>query len=134
MFQCLFESEGAYGTPPATFSASFPGVYLSLFRPKRLFFLSPMQIATLLAKERTNHIANGVPFIVPAQVIFLNNTFARASIATRVNAQGLVEVVPPDTPRFDHDPVPLALKCLLLEVSRINISNQLSPWTQAGVI
>jgi hypothetical protein len=89
-----------------------------------------MQIATLLAKERTNHIANGVPFIVPAQVIFLNNTFARASIATRVNAQGLVEVVPPDTPRFDHDPVPLALKCLLLEVSRINISNQFFIQTQ----
>ncbi len=33
---------------------------------------------------------------------------ARDSIATRVNELGLIEVVPPNTPRFTYDPATLA--------------------------
>ena len=32
---------------------------------------------------------------------------ARDNIATRVNEQGFIEGVPPNTPRFNHDPVTL---------------------------
>ena len=102
------QERGAYGTPPASFSASFPGAYLSLFRPKMLFFLSPTHIAVPPAKELTNHISNGVPYVVPAPIIFVKSVFERASATTHVNEQGLTEVVPTDTPRFDHDPVMLA--------------------------
>ena len=121
MFRYLFGSDGdAQGTPPDTFSVAFPGAYLSLFRPKMFFFLRPSHIAAPPAKEVTNHIADGVPFVAPALVTFKRSTFTRASIATRVNAQGLIEEVPADTPRFDHDPVTLAPKGLLLEQARTN--------------
>ena len=138
MYRYLFGSEGAYGTPPATFSASFPGAYISLFRPKLFFFLSPSHIAAPPAKGLTNHIANGVPFVVPAPVAFVRSSFARASIATVVNSVGLIEEVPANTPRFDHDPITLAPKGLLLEESRTNLllqsSNPLDgSWAQYGV-
>ncbi len=128
MFRYLFGSEGAYGTPPATFSPSFPGAYFSLFRPKMLFFLSPTHIAAPPTNELDNHILNGVSFVVPAPITFTRSAFARASITTRVNEQGLIEVVPADTPRFDHDSITLAPKGLLLEVERRNLlirSNEL---------
>ena len=133
MFRYLFGSEGAYGTPPATFSASFPGAYLSLFRPKTVFFISPTHIAAPPAKELTNHIANGVPFVVPAPITFMRPQFTRASIATRVNEQGLIEVVLADTPRFDHDPITLAPKGLLLEEEGTNVmsmSTDLTVWSK----
>ena len=87
MFRYLFGSEEAYGTPPATFSASLPGAYLSLFRPK-VFFCSPTHIAAPPAKELTNHIANGVSFVVPAPITFVRPQFTRTSIATVVNYAG----------------------------------------------
>ena len=64
--------------------------------------------------------------------------FTRASIATVVNSQGLIEEVPADTPRFDHDPITLAPKGLLLEESRTNLllqsSNPLDgSWARYGV-
>jgi hypothetical protein len=34
-------------------------------------------------------------------------TFTRASVATRVNAAGVIETVPANTARLDHDPVTL---------------------------
>ena len=40
-----------------------------------------------------------------------------------MNAQGLIEVVPADNPRFDHDPVTLAPKGLLIEEERTNLFN-----------
>ena len=40
---------------------------------------------------------------------------ARDSIATRANELGVIEVVPPNTPRFAHDPVTLAPLGLLIE-------------------
>ena len=51
-------------------------------------------------------------------------TFTRTSTATRVNGQGLIEVVSADTPRFDHsyDPVSGTVKSLglLIEEQRVN--------------
>ena len=48
-------------------------------------------------------------------------TFARASIATIASSVGLLEIVPADTPRYDHDPVTLAPLGSLLEEARTNI-------------
>ena len=48
-------------------------------------------------------------------------TFSRSSIATRINASGLIETVGNDVPRFDYDPVTLAPKGILIEESRTNI-------------
>jgi hypothetical protein len=49
-------------------------------------------------------------------------TFTRSgATATRVNAQGLIEVVAADTPRFDYDPVTLACRGLLREDARTNL-------------
>ena len=48
-------------------------------------------------------------------------TFTRASNATRVNAAGLIETVPANTARLDHDPLTLAEKGLLIEESRTNL-------------
>jgi hypothetical protein len=73
MFRYRFGSEGAQGTPPATFSVQFPGAYLSLFRPKVFFFLSPSHIAALPDKGLTNHIVNMIPFVAPAPITFCEN-------------------------------------------------------------
>ncbi len=48
-------------------------------------------------------------------------TFTRASTATRVNALGLIEEVPVDTPRIDYDPVTGECKGLLIEEQRTNL-------------
>ena len=47
-------------------------------------------------------------------------TFTRASSATRVNEQGLIEVVADDVPRVDYNPSTLAVKGLLIEEARTN--------------
>lgn len=57
--------------------------------------------------------------------------FTRASAATRVNAAGLIETVPSDAPRFDHDPMTGARLGLLIEEARTNyLLNSLAPATQ----
>ena len=49
-------------------------------------------------------------------------TFTRAlNTATRTNASGLIEVVNANLPRFDYDPVTLAPRGLLIELSRANL-------------
>ncbi len=56
--------------------------------------------------------------ITPASLItdpytFFNSgllMFTRASVATRVNAAGLIETVPADTASLDRDPITLAHK------------------------
>lgn len=49
-------------------------------------------------------------------------TITRAGdTATRINASGLLEVVSANLPRFDYDPVTLALKGLLVEEARTNV-------------
>jgi hypothetical protein len=76
-------------------------------------------------------------FITPAPIIFLIPSFVRNSIATIVNFQGLTEVVQANTPRFDHDPVTLTPKGLLLEVEETNFLTRysdLTQWTKARSI
>lgn len=48
-------------------------------------------------------------------------TFTRASTATFVGSDGLIQSAATDSPRFDHDPVTLASKGLLIEESRTNL-------------
>jgi hypothetical protein len=52
-------------------------------------------------------------------------TFTRAdATATRVNASGNIETVAANTPRFDYNPVTLAIKGLLCEASATNLALQ----------
>lgn len=55
-----------------------------------------------------------------AQALDPRITFTRATIATRVNEDGLVETVGSGVPRFDFDPVTLTSKGLLIEEQRTN--------------
>jgi hypothetical protein len=48
-------------------------------------------------------------------------TFTRASTATFVGSDGLIQSAAINTPRFDHDPVTLASRGLLIEESRTNL-------------
>lgn len=48
-------------------------------------------------------------------------TFTRGSSATRVNSSGLIETVSSGNPRFDYDPVTLAVRGLLIEEQRTNL-------------
>jgi hypothetical protein len=48
-------------------------------------------------------------------------TFTRASAAWRYNEFGIYEQVPANQPRFDYDPVTLALRGLLVEEQRTNL-------------
>jgi hypothetical protein len=48
-------------------------------------------------------------------------TFTRASTATFVGSNGLIQSAAINTARFDHDPVTLACKGLLIEESRTNL-------------
>lgn len=48
-------------------------------------------------------------------------TFTRASTATFVGSDGLIQSAAINSPRFDHDPVTLACKGLLIEESRTNL-------------
>lgn len=61
--------------------------------------------------------------------------FSRATQATVVNAKGLIEIVSPGVPRFDHDPDTLAPKGLLVEEERTNLlkhSENYAAWTPFG--
>jgi len=61
--------------------------------------------------------------------------FTRASTATFVGSNGLIQSAAINTARFDHDPITLACKGLLIEESRTNLalrSDDLAnaTWTQ----
>lgn len=47
--------------------------------------------------------------------------FSRSTTATRVNSTGLIELVAVNEPRFDYNPLTLALKGLLIEEQRTNL-------------
>ncbi len=116
MFRFLI---GSVAGDPDNLSVSFPGGEVSLSKPKLLFVLSPSPIAAPTIRL-TTAIAHMIPFITPTTILFLVPSFTGSSIATVVNSQGLIETVPANPARFDHDPVSLALKGLLLEESRTN--------------
>jgi len=83
--------------------------------------------------------SNGIPFtasgavaasFLPPAALDLNLTsgtldsrvtFTRASGGTRFNSSGVLETVASDVPRFDHDPVTLAPRGLLIEGARTNL-------------
>lgn len=48
-------------------------------------------------------------------------TFSRASVASYINSAGQMTLSSSGQPRFDHDPVTLARKGLLIELARTNI-------------
>jgi len=60
-------------------------------------------------------------------------TFTRASTATFVGSNGLIQSAAINTARFDHDPVTLACKGLLIEESRTNLfsTTNLNDWPTA---
>ncbi|RQR37858.1 hypothetical protein DIE22_10205 [Burkholderia sp. Bp9142] len=60
--------------------------------------------------------------------------FARASSATRVNADGQTETVGPDVPRIDFDPVTKAGRGLLLEHAGMNTDGSARAADHAAVI
>ena len=66
-------------------------------------------------------------------------TFTRASTATFVGSDGLIQSAAINEPRFDHDPITLVSKGLLIEESRTNVLNGNSEnlsgsgWAGAGV-
>ena len=62
-------------------------------------------------------------------------TFTRASTATFVGSNGLIQSAAINAARFDHDPVTLACKGLLIEESRTNLfsSTNLNDWSAARV-
>lgn len=65
-------------------------------------------------------------------------TFTRASSATFVGSNGLIQTATTDTPRFDYDPVTLAAKGLLIEEQRTNVVIQSgnladAAWTNGSV-
>jgi hypothetical protein len=55
-------------------------------------------------------------------------TFTRASTATFVGSNGLIQSAAINAPRFDHDPATLACKGLLIEESRTNLLTQSESW------
>ena len=62
-------------------------------------------------------------------------TFTRASTATFVGSNGLIQSAAINQARFDHDPVTLASKGLLIEESRTNNvtrSQEMNLWSGAG--
>jgi len=66
-------------------------------------------------------------------------TFTRASTATFVGSNGLIQSAAINTPRFDHDPVTLACKGLLIEEQRTNLCLRseefnVSPWIKNAAI
>ena len=70
-----------------------------------------------------------VPVVLPTlNLDFANSqsldkriTFSRGSIGTRVNRNGLIETIPANQPRFDHDPITGQSLGLLIEESRTNL-------------
>jgi hypothetical protein len=62
-------------------------------------------------------------------------TFTRASTATFVGSDGLIQSAAVNSPRFDHNPITLACKGLLIEESRTNSitgSNAFDGWTRGN--
>ena len=54
--------------------------------------------------------------------------FTRGSTGTFVGSNGLIQSAAINTPRFDHDPVTLACKGLLIEEGRTNLMTQSEQW------
>ena len=113
----------------------FPGALVSLLKPAQAFVDKPSHIGDPALQN--NHLANSingpkeVNFALVEAILDPRVTFTRASTGTRVNSAGLIETVPANTARLDHDPVTLAQKGLLIEEARTNAitrSNDFTLW------
>lgn len=60
-------------------------------------------------------------FLAPAQTLDSRSTFTRASAKHCFDASGALVSISTDTPAFDHDPVTLAPRGLLLEAQSTNL-------------
>ena len=74
-----------------------------------------------------------IDFIHDGIILDPRVTFTRASIGTRVNEVGIIEVVQNDIPRVDHDPITLSQKGLLIEEERTNTLLQSSNMLSSGL-
>ena len=89
-----------------------------------------------VSRNATAVVSNGLPYdsagAVAGDINFDLNfigtntlnpsiTFTRASSATFVGSNGLIQSATTNTPRFDYDPVTLAAKGLLIEEQRTNL-------------
>ncbi len=128
MFRFLIGSEAG---DPDRFSVPFPGGEVRLKNPKQLYVLIPSHSAAPFYRATTDAIARTILFITPLTVSFLVASFTKASFTTVVNPLGLIEDLPPYTPRFDHDPASGAPKDLILEESRTNSVRQSNEFTNA---
>ncbi len=115
---------GSEAETRASFSMPFPGgvVSLNIQHSQDGFAFNPSHIAAT-ATGLTTAIAQTILFIAPTTISCLVPSFTRASIATVVISQDLIDVVPPNNPRVNHDPVTLAPFCLLLEEARTNLDS-----------
>ena len=73
-----------------------------------------------IAKNTGSRPSLNLDFI-NSQIFDPRITFTRVSTATRVNANGLIEVVASGSPRIDFDPVTQVCKGLLIEEQRTNL-------------
>jgi len=69
----------------------------------------------------------GLDFMVPG-VLDPRITFTRASTATYFDSAGILRTATTNTPRWDYDPVTLALRGLLLEDARTNLAFPSTNW------
>lgn len=79
-----------------------------------------------LVTRASEHASNGVPAIM---------NFTRASSATRINAAGLVELMPVNSLRHDYAPTAVEYKGWLLEEASTNLlrwSEDFTSWTLSG--
>ena len=63
-------------------------------------------------------------------------TFTRNSMGTYVGGDGFLKMASADVPRFDYDPITLAIRGLLIEERRANLatySEQFDKWEQSGI-
>ena len=71
-----------------------------------------------------DQLALDLPFAVTKSLtarIGPTPTFTRASAASFIGSDGLIQSATTNTPRFDHDPVTLACRGLLMEEGRTNL-------------
>lgn len=100
---------------------------------KRLAVGSPAALPTLdldfLAQfYKVSDGAGGMSSVAFSDLI----TFTRSSAAWRFNASGVLEQVAANQPRFDYDPVTLALRGLLVEEQRTNLLTYSSQFDNAA--
>ncbi|WP_230683674.1 hypothetical protein, partial [Streptococcus pneumoniae] len=55
-------------------------------------------------------------------------TFTRASGATYIGTDGLLQLAASGAPRFDYDPIKLACRGLLIEEARTNLAATSRSW------